>query len=80
MLPLLLLVRVKGLEPSQSCPHKNLNLTRLPIPPNPQVALRGEHWNYTTRRGKCQGLFEKIFKSLQKYLKEPQETVLLRLF
>ena len=31
----LLLVRVKGLEPSQPCGHKNLNLTRLPIPPNP---------------------------------------------
>ena len=29
------LVRVKGLEPSRSCPHKNLNLTRLPIPPHP---------------------------------------------
>ena len=33
------LVRVKGLEPSQSCPHKNLNLTRLPIPPNPHMKL-----------------------------------------
>ncbi len=31
----LVLVRVKGLEPSQPCGHKNLNLTRLPIPPNP---------------------------------------------
>ena len=31
------LVRVKGLEPSRSCPHKNLNLTRLPIPPHPHM-------------------------------------------
>lgn len=33
----LFLVRVKGLEPSRSCPHKNLNLTRLPIPPHPHI-------------------------------------------
>ena len=33
------LVRVKGLEPSQPCDHKNLNLTRLPIPPNPHMKL-----------------------------------------
>ena len=33
----LFLVRVKGLEPSRSCPHKNLNLTRLPIPPHPHM-------------------------------------------
>ena len=32
-----LLVRVKGLEPSQPCDHKNLNLTRLPIPPHPHI-------------------------------------------
>ena len=31
------LLRVKGLEPSRSCPHKNLNLARLPIPPHPRV-------------------------------------------
>ena len=30
------LVRAKGLEPSQPCDHKNLNLTRLPIPPRPR--------------------------------------------
>ena len=38
-LPLLgasFLVRAKGLEPSQPCDHKNLNLTRLPIPPRPR--------------------------------------------
>ena len=29
------LVRVTGLEPAQPCDHKNLNLTRLPIPPHP---------------------------------------------
>ena len=42
-LPLLgasFLVRAKGLEPSQPCDHKNLNLTRLPIPPSPHPALR----------------------------------------
>ena len=33
------LVRVKGLEPSRSCPHKNLNLTRLPIPPHPHMII-----------------------------------------
>ena len=31
------LVRVTGLEPAQSCDHKNLNLTRLPIPPHPHI-------------------------------------------
>ena len=36
-------MRVKGLEPSQSCPYKNLNLARLPIPPHP---LKCE--NYST--------------------------------
>lgn len=29
------LVRTTGLEPAQPCDHKNLNLTRLPIPPCP---------------------------------------------
>ena len=29
------LVRTTGLEPAQPCGHKNLNLTRLPIPPCP---------------------------------------------
>ncbi len=29
------MVRVTGLEPAHSCEHKNLNLTRLPIPPYP---------------------------------------------
>ena len=33
-------LRVKGLEPSRSCPHKNLNLARLPIPPHPRVSVR----------------------------------------
>ena len=32
---LLALVRTTGLEPAQPCDHKNLNLTRLPIPPCP---------------------------------------------
>ena len=31
------LVRVTGLEPAQPCDHKNLNLTRLPIPPHPHM-------------------------------------------
>lgn len=31
------MVRVAGLEPVQGCPHKNLNLARLPIPPYPQM-------------------------------------------
>ena len=33
----LLMVRVTGLEPAHRCRHKNLNLTRLPIPPHPHV-------------------------------------------
>ena len=28
-----------GLEPAQPCDYKNLNLTRLPIPPHPHVVL-----------------------------------------
>ena len=32
-----LLVRKTGLEPTQYCYHKNLNLARLPIPPFPQM-------------------------------------------
>lgn len=32
-------VRVAGLEPVQSCLHKNLNLARLPIPPYPHILL-----------------------------------------
>ncbi len=31
------LVRITGLEPAQPCDHKNLNLTRLPIPPYPRA-------------------------------------------
>ena len=34
------LVRARGLEPPQPCDHKNLNLTRLPIPPSPHPVLR----------------------------------------
>ncbi len=33
------LVRVRGLEPPRSCPHQNLNLARLPIPPYPHIIL-----------------------------------------
>ena len=33
-----LLVRMTGLEPAQPCDYKNLNLTRLPVPPHPQVS------------------------------------------
>ena len=31
-----LLVRMKGLEPTRYCYHWNLNPARLPIPPHPQ--------------------------------------------
>ena len=34
------LVRVTGLEPAQPCDHKNLNLTRLPVPPHPHMISR----------------------------------------
>ena len=30
-------VRARGLEPPWGCPHTDLNRTRLPIPPRPQV-------------------------------------------
>ena len=30
-------MRATGLEPAQPCDHKNLNLTRLPIPPRPRI-------------------------------------------
>ena len=53
---LFVLVRVKGLEPSQSCPHKNLNLTRLPIPPNPHRLH-----NDTTLLSRCQEVSRKKF-------------------
>ena len=33
------LVRVTGLEPAHRNLHKNLNLTRLPIPPHPHIKL-----------------------------------------
>lgn len=32
-------MRATGLEPAQPCDHKNLNLTRLPIPPCPHKLL-----------------------------------------
>ena len=35
--PLKFVVRAKGLEPSWGCPHTDLNRTRLPIPPRPQM-------------------------------------------
>ena len=33
------LVRMTGLEPARPFDHKNLNLTRLPIPPHPQAHI-----------------------------------------
>ena len=36
------LVRKTGLEPTQYCYHKNLNLARLPIPPFPHMPSRYE--------------------------------------
>ena len=33
------LVRLKGLEPSRELPHSDLNAARLPIPPQPHVAV-----------------------------------------
>ncbi len=35
-----LCMRATGLEPAQPCDHKNLNLTRLPIPPRPRIYER----------------------------------------
>lgn len=42
------MVRVAGLEPVQSCLHKNLNLARLPIPPYPHIKFCPLNF---TRRG-----------------------------
>ena len=44
----LAMVRVAGLEPVQSCLHKNLNLARLPIPPYPHIKFCSLNF---TRRG-----------------------------
>ena len=35
-------VRITGLEPARSCPHMDLNHTRLPIPPYPQKRRSAE--------------------------------------
>ncbi len=34
------LVQVTGVEPARSCPHMDLNHTRLPIPPYLHIMLR----------------------------------------
>ena len=54
-------VRVAGLEPVQSCLHKNLNLARLPIPPYPQIKFLSSKF-YTARTSEAEltfGLFRK---------------------
>ena len=56
------LLRVKGLEPSRSCPHKNLNLARLPIPPHPRVGRSFERCYYTREAPFCQEGSEKFFE------------------
>src|ERR1019366_260116 len=38
---LILLVRMKGLEPSHPCEYMDLNHARLPIPPHPHVCTTG---------------------------------------
>ena len=55
------LVRVAGLEPVQPCGHKNLNLTRLPVPPHPLICLWGKDFPFglyyhSTKRTLCQGV------------------------
>ena len=68
----LFLVRVKGLEPSQPCGHKNLNLARLPIPPNPRQAKRMAHVLARTLiiiahpRGFVKNFFQKTFPESEK--------------
>ena len=54
---LFVLVRVTGLEPAQPCDHKNLNLTRLPIPPHPHSGLSQTIRDYSTSYGVCQMFF-----------------------
>ena len=45
------LVRATGLEPAQPCDHKNLNLTRLPIPPRPHIKMRCSFLHGAALRG-----------------------------
>lgn len=33
-------LRMRGVEPPRGCPHKDLNLARLPVPPHPQRLQR----------------------------------------
>lgn len=58
------MVRVKGLEPSRSCPHKNLNLARLPIPPHPHIVfakpLELSFVIIAQNAGMCQVVFKNI--------------------
>ena len=49
-------VRVAGLEPVQSCLHKNLNLARLPIPPYPHIKLLSSDF-YTARTSEAELTF-----------------------
>ena len=44
------MVRAKGLEPSWGCPHTDLNRTRLPIPPRPQ--MQGSYYPRPPNSGK----------------------------
>ena len=77
----LCLVRATGLEPAQPCDHKNLNLTRLPIPPRPHIGSPfGERCYYNTTKSACQEgffffycLFLQTRKRCEKYAK--QQTV-----
>ncbi len=56
-------LRVKGLEPSRSCPHKNLNLARLPIPPHPRGSFFRTVLLYQRREALSRG-FGKVFSRL----------------
>ena len=66
------LLRVKGLEPSRSCPHKNLNLARLPIPPHPRASFFRTRLLY--RMGRV------LSSPLGKFFLTPHSPLLLRNF
>ena len=53
-------VRVTGVEPAWYCYHKNLNLTRLPISPYPQI-LSDKFYTARTLRGQTHIFSHKCF-------------------
>ena len=62
---MLAMVRIRGLEPPRSCPHTDLNRTRLPIPPYPQMK-----W-WTGMDSNHRSLWQRIYSPLPLAAREP---------